>query len=966
MTRRRQPAARRADLGFALAFVLAALASALFASAAQAALPANVEHVETFRGIAQYRLRSNGMTILLAPDHASPVFTFMVVYHVGSRNEAPGNTGSAHLLEHMIFNKSSENFGKANGHPTFQDVLYEAGADYASSNMTTWYDRMNGYSTLPSDKLALAMRIEADRMQRALILDSERQAEMSVVRNEFEIGENDPAEALHKALVAISIQAHPYHWETIGYRSDIEGVTTEKLREHYRTFFHPDNSEAILAGDFDTDAALALFEREFGAFPKSARPIPQVITTEPAQEGERRVIVKRPGTTALVALAYLRPGASHADFFAFDVLASILGDGVNARLYQALVERGLATSVHADNYTLRDPYPLLVGATVAPGRTNAEVEAALKEALAAVREKGVSAAELQRAKQKIEVAVARLRDGPYQVAAALGEAVASADWKWFLTYVDRIQAVSAADVQRVAATYLVPDRASVGWFVPTASTKSASATAAGNAAPAPGASAASAASADAAASGAAPTARSAATAPAAAAGTRSAAAAPAAAAAPSPGVAPTAAPFATRTVRSVLANGLVVDVVENHAVPLVAVRGLVRAGNVQATGARAALPALTEKMIARGTTTRTKEEIDALLAGVGAERRYVTAPTHVGIEAAGMARDLALMLDVLADELRHPAFAPAELAKAKAELENEVLRADDDTSTRAQERLRQLAFALGHPYHPVGRAAKLQGLAALGVDDVRAFHRARYVGSGAILAIVGDVDAKAVIAQVTKLFGALPRGERASFDALARTSAAAQATREAVTMRGKANMNIVIGGASGLRRLDPDYEAALVSNAVFGESALASRVGRRVRDSEGLSYSIYSRYAQTDVLDGTWMVNVNVAPQNVAKALHSTLDEIAKYAREGATDAEVAVQKSFFAGNYQVNLGSNAGVAAALVNAEKFGLGPRYLDEFPARIRAVTTAQANAALRKHFAPDKLHVIIAGDLDRVPD
>ena len=295
-----------------------------------------------------------------------------------------------------------------------------------------------------------------------------------------------------------------------------------------------------------------------------------------------------------------------------------------------------------------------------------------------------------------------------------------------------------------------------------------------------------------------------------------------------------------------------------------------------------------------------------------------------------------------------------------------MLRADDDTSTRAQERLAQLSFSPGHPYHPVGRAAKLQGLAALGIADVRDFHRARYVGEGTILAIVGDVDARAVIAQVTQLFGDMAKGEKAAFDAVARAGAADRATREAVTMRGKANMNIVIGGASGLRRLDPDYEAALVSNAVFGQSALASRVGRRVRDSEGLSYEVSSRYALTDLLDGVWRVNVNVAPQNTAKALRSTLDEIAKYAREGATDAEVAVQKNFFAGNYQVNLGSNPGVAAALVSAEKFGLGPRYLDEFPARIRSVTTAQANAALRKHFAPDKLHVIVAGDLDSVPD
>jgi zinc protease len=420
------------------------LAAALLLSLPAAALPANVETVETFRGITQYRLKSNDMTILLVPDRSSPVATFMVVYHVGSRNESPGNTGSAHLLEHMIFNKSTENFGRAKGHRTFQETLYEAGADAGSSNMTTWYDRMNGYSTLPSDKLELAMKIEADRLGRGLILDAERQSEMSVVRNEYEIGENNPSQALYKATVAAAIQAHPYHWSTIGYRSDIEGVTTEKLREHYKTFFWPNNAEAILVGDFDPAKALEIFDREFGGFARSPRPIPQVITVEPPQEGERRVVVRRPGTLNLVMLGYIRPGALHPDFIALEVLSAILADGVNSRLHQALVEKGLATSVGASNYTLRDPFPLLVSTTLAPGKTHQEVEAAIKAAIAEVVDKGVTEAEVKRAQQQIEVAVVRSRDGTYNFASNLGESVASTNWKWFLTYVDNVKAVSAA------------------------------------------------------------------------------------------------------------------------------------------------------------------------------------------------------------------------------------------------------------------------------------------------------------------------------------------------------------------------------------------------------------------------------------------------------------------------------------------------------------------------------------------
>nr|MDQ3283704.1 insulinase family protein [Acidobacteriota bacterium] len=884
------------------------LALAVLCAASALALPPNVEKIDSFRGIDQYRLKSNGMTMLLVPDHTSPVITFMVVYHVGSRNEAPGNTGSAHLLEHMIFNKSTENFGRAHGHKTFQEVLYEAGADFGSTNMTTWYDRMNGYSTLPSDKLELAMKIEADRMSRALILDSERQSEMSVVRNEYEIGENDPWQALWKATVAAAIQAHPYHWSTVGYRSDIEGVTTEKLREHYKNFFWPDNSEALLVGDFDPEQALAMFDREFGSFKKSDRPIPQVITAEPPQEGERRTIVQRPGTVGMVMLGYMRPGATHPDFMPLEVLTSILADGVNSRLYRALVEQGLTANVNANNFTLRDPYPLLIDATLSAGKSHADVEKAIKAALAEIVANGVTDDEVKRAQQQIEVSVIRSRDGTYNYASNLGEAVASTDWKWFLTYVDNIKAVTAADVKRVAATYLVPEHATVGWFVPGDAKAPAATPAVATNSAAPKASS----DAPATQTNAKNDKRS----------------------------------FAQRTTRRVLPNGIIVDVVENHSVPTVAIRGIALAGDITAPQGKPAIPALTAKMLQRGTASRSKEAIGKLLESVGATRSYNSTLTEAWVNANGMARDLPMLLDVLSDELRHPAFSAEELAKAKKELETDYLRADDNTSARAMQRLSQLVYKPSHPYYSNSREALLASVNAATAEDLRTFHRARYSGAGLILAIVGDVDTNKTLAMVEKQFGGIARGERASYAEIARTTAANEGSREVVRLPGKANMNIVMGTASGLRRSDPDYEAALIANAALGQTSLSSRIGRRVRDTEGLSYNLASRFGNTDVLDGTWFVNVNVAPQNLAKAMRSTREEIEKFAREGVTDAEVESQKSFFAGNYQVGLGSNLGIASALVNAEKYGFGPKYLDEFPSRIKAVTKEEVNAAMRK--------------------
>ncbi|MGE5175262.1 MAG: M16 family metallopeptidase [Hyphomicrobiales bacterium] len=857
------------------------------------------------------------MILYAIPNHAAPVITFEVVYHVGSRNECPGNTGSAHLLEHMLFNKSTKNFGKANGKPTFQEVLYQAGADFGSSNMTTWNDRMTGYSTLPADQLDLAMRIEADRLGRALILDSERQPEMSVVRNEYEIGENNPYNVLDKEVIAETIQAHPYHWDTIGYRSDIEGVSTETLRKHYHEFFHPDNAEAILVGDFDVANALRIFDRQFGAFPRAMEPIPKVITVEPPQQGERRTIVRRPGTVGIVELAYLRPGALDPDYVPLDVLTTILTSGVNSRLRQALVETGLATDVSAWNFQFRDPYPIVTQATVAPGKTHEQVEAALKAALAKIGEDGVTKAELERAKNQLEVSVIRGRDGTYELASSLGEAVASANWKWFVGYVDSVRQVTADDVKRVAAKYLVPDHANVGWFEPLSEKPAASK------GPAP---------------------------------KKKAHGAGGASDEPATG-------FASRTLHRVLPNGLILDVLPNHAVPTVAIDGLVFAGEMDGDPAKPAVPDLTAEMMNRGTKTRDKRAIAAALDGVGAQLSISAGLNDATVTGSGLSRDLRLLLTILADELRNPSFPDSEITKAKAEMKADLLRADDNTRIRAWNRIRRLVYPEGHPYYAPTTQTMLASLSATKAADLRAFHDARWVGSGTILAIVGDVDPERTAALVDSLFGGMPRGERPALHVPVTKPDAPERVVE--TLPGKANIDFVYGKASGLKRTDPDYEASIIANAALGQSALTSRIGKRVRDTEGLSYSLYSRFFWSDLVDGVWFVDVAVAPQNLAKALRSTKDEIETYYKGGITDEEVRVQKEFFAGNYVVRLATNAGIASALTSAEKFGFGPSYLDDFPRRIRAVTKDQVDRAIQERLDPAAMHLVVAGDVTSIP-
>ncbi|MCA1582061.1 MAG: insulinase family protein [Acidobacteria bacterium] len=412
-------------------------------------------------GIRELRLRSNGLRVLLLENAVAPVVTFAIVYHVGSRNEAVGYTGSTHLLEHLMF-KGTPEYSREKG-TAIAAVLEAMGARF---NATTWFDRTNYYETIPSDQLEIAVRLEASRMRGALLRDEDRAPEMTVVRNEFERGENSPFQVLYKDTFAVAFREHPYHHPTIGWRSDIEGVTTARLKEFYDVFYHPNNATAMLIGDFTEADALAIVERHFGALPPSSAPIPRVYTVEPPQEGERRFIVRRAGQVAWCALSWRTVEAVHADTHALAVLGNVLGGGLTSRLYQALVEKSLALSVTVVPWQLRDPALFSVFAPVRPGVEPAAVEAVIREEASRVGREGVTEAELEKARVQIEAEVIFDRDSTDQIAASLSEAIAVADWEWYAHYPVAIRAVTREDVQRVAAAYFQDDGLTVGTFLP--------------------------------------------------------------------------------------------------------------------------------------------------------------------------------------------------------------------------------------------------------------------------------------------------------------------------------------------------------------------------------------------------------------------------------------------------------------------------------------------------------------------
>ncbi|HEY3170817.1 MAG TPA: pitrilysin family protein [Thermoanaerobaculia bacterium] len=399
--------------------------------------------------------------MLLLRNTVAPVATFAVVYHVGSRNEAVGHTGATHLLEHLMF-KGTPEFDRERG-TAVAAVLEALGARF---NATTWFDRTNYYETIPSDRTEVAIRIEASRMRGALLRDSDRVPEMTVVRNEYERGENSPFQVLYKETFAAAFREHPYHHPTIGWRTDIEGVTTDRLKEFYDVFYHPNNATAMLIGDFEEEEALETIGRHFGPIPPSVRPIPTVYTIEPPQEGERRFTIRRTGQVAWLSLSWRTVEARHPDTPALAVLGNVLGGGLTARLHLALVEKSLALSVTVVPWQLRDPALLSVFAPVRPGVAPEIVEQTIRAEAARVATEGVTEAESAKARTQIEAEVIFERDSTDQVAASLSEAIAVADWEWYADYPEMVRRVTTEDVRRVAATYFVDDGLTVGLYLP--------------------------------------------------------------------------------------------------------------------------------------------------------------------------------------------------------------------------------------------------------------------------------------------------------------------------------------------------------------------------------------------------------------------------------------------------------------------------------------------------------------------
>ncbi len=893
-----------------------------------ASAPEGYEFIKEVGGIREYRMLSNGLTVLLRRDDSAPVVTLMITYLVGSRNEATGYTGATHLLEHMMF-KGTPTFNREKG----TQIAAELQKVGALMNATTWFDRTNYYEVLPAEQLEFAIKIEADRMRNSMLREEDHRSEMTVVRNEFDIGENKPERVLHDRLFAHAYIAHPYHHSTIGWRSDIENVSTKRLKEFYDTYYWPNNATVSIIGHFPEPGVFDMLKEHFGAISASPHEIPPMYTSEPEQQGEVRFTLRRAGQVGMVAIGHKIPEALHEDTAALEVLSGVLSMGKSSRLYRKLIDTNLAMVQYTHAFQLRDPSLIITHATLTPESTQTEIEKIILDTYEQVAQEGISERELEIVRNLIMADLAYDRDGTYAYASRLNEAIGSANWEFYVTYLDRIKAVRREDVQRVAATYLIADKRTIGWFDPVQSEEQ------------DGVSSSSGASAPVGYFG------------------GGLPVSPGVPAAPAfPGTASVRLPqasFADRVQEVGLESGARCLVMRTGVEEVVSIRGVLKAGNYFSPRNRPMVARLTTEMLEYGTRRHDKFQLAELLDEVGAELSFSSGIFNVRTRGRFLKKDMARVFDLLAEMLRMPAFDEQEFEKVKQQEIAYWQKRLDSTAERVDNMLSRAIFPEHHPYWEPDLSTFVDLVKEVTIEDVRRFYQQSFGGRSLLLSVVGDVDVEPVAELFRSHFADWQNGlEPPKIERLGVSEP--QTLRFA--MPDKPNIDLYFGH-TGIPRLgDEDYLPFVIGNHILGDSPLSSRLGVEIRDTRGLTYSIYSFISTASDIDGMWGIYMAVSPPQLDESLQAIRDLLEEFLQKGVSEQEVNDEKLTMVGKFKVTSGLNTGaLASRLIYVEDEKLGLEFLDRYAERVEAVTVDQVNAALRKYIHPEKMSVAMAGGL-----
>jgi zinc protease len=869
----------------------------------------------------------NGLTVLTKEVHTAPVVSVQVWYKVGSRNEGNRENGISHQLEHLMFK------GTAARPVQFGRLFSALGSQF---NAFTSYDETAYFGTVQRDKLQALLTLEADRMEGSVINADHLTSEKRVVISELQGYENSPQYRLNRAVMRAAFPNKQYGLPVGGTKSDVEQFTVEQVKNYYQTYYSPNNATLIVTGDFATEPTLKIIEETFGQIPKRSankaedgkqqvNVLPSAENVSPASKAPAPIILKEPGSAALLQVVYPLPNLTHPDVPAIDVMDAVLTGGRSSRLYQALVETGLASSVSASPAELLEPGWYEINVTAAPGQELNNVRTALQKSLSEIQQKPVSTQELNRAKTQLQATFILGNQDITSQATQLGyNQIVGGDYKFAEKYLSGVAKVTAADVQNAAKTYLNPAKQTVGLFEPTQPDGQAGAAGGGT-------------------------------------GRTSENFSPGKPVDPAelakylpPVTSATASSKQVLPEQFTLKNGMRVLLLPDRSVPTVNISGQINAGTIFDSEAKAGIANLVASNLMNGTTTQNALTLAQTLEDKGASLGFAASREGVTIGGQGLSTNIPALVKTLADVVQNATFPAEQLELSRKRALLSLKSQLDDPHSLGRRVFQQAVYPENHPFHIFPTEASLKGITR---DDLVSFYKQHYRPDATTIAMVGDFEPNQVKALLNQAFGTWRSTGKAPTVNVTPVSLPQTTISLNTVIPGKAEAVTYIG-YNGISRKDPRFYAATVLNQVFGGDTLSSRLGTEVRDRQGLTYGIYSAFA-TGINPGPFLIQMQTAPGDAQKAINSTIALLKQLREQGITEAELNTAKRSLASSYPVELASPSEVSSIILSNAIYGLSSAELRDFPKRIEAVTMPQVQQVIQELIQPDKLVIVTAG-------
>jgi zinc protease len=914
-------------IGFLLSLILSIVSfSGNFTNAATPTAVAPVSAVSFTQGV-QKMVLDNGLTVLTKEVHTAPVVSVQVWYKVGSRNEVKGENGISHQLEHLMFKGTT-------ARPVQFGRLFSAlGSQF---NAFTSYDETAYFGTVQRDKLEALLILEADRMENSLIGPEQLTSEKRVVISELQGYENSPGYRLSRAVMRDAFPNRAYGLPVGGTKADVEKFTVEQVRNYYQTYYSPENATLVITGDFATEPVLKIVKETYGKLAKRSKQDTvreNVAVSSPVAPATKKepIILKQPGSAALLQAVYPLPDIKHPDVPAIDVMDAILTGGRSSRLYQALVESGLASSVSGGAAELIEPGWYEINATAAQGQELGKIAQVLKESLAKLQEQPVTSEELNRAKTQLQASFVLGNQDITSQATQLGyNQIVAGDYHFIEQYLAAIAKVTPDQVQQAAKTYLNPAKQTIGFFEPTQPDGQPGTSSAGS-------------------------------------GRTVENFSPGKPLDPAelakylpPATSATDSGKQSLPEEFTLNNGLRVLLLRDRSLPTINLSGQIDAGTEFDGNQKAGLANLTATNLMNGTQTKNALTLAKTLEDRGANLSFSASREGVSVSGEGLSANLPILIQTLADVLENATF-PAEqleLSRQRALISLKVQL--DDPRGLGRQVFQQAIYPENHPFHSFPTAESLKSITR---DDLLGFYQTHYRPDSTTIAIVGDFEPVKVKALLNQAFGKWSATDKPPVLKIPSVPLPETLTRLNKVIPGKSEAVTYIG-YNGISRKDPRFYAALVMNQILGGDTLSSRLGTEVRDRQGLTYGIYSGFA-AGINPGPFLIQMQTAPGDAQKAIASTLALLKQLREQGVTEAEFNTAKRSITNSYPVDLANPSNVSSIILDNAVLGLSRSEIRDFPRRIEAVTMAQMQQVIQDLIKPENLIIVTAGPGDTVP-